>query len=88
VRAAATNEQAALMLREFISEALLRNASSLVPFPDARLRVVLLASHLIGVAFARAVIGLPEVADREVEELVALLSPVVDRYLNSPDLAI
>jgi AcrR family transcriptional regulator len=86
VRAAATNDQAARMLREFIAEALLQHASSLVPYPDARLRVVLLASHLIGVVFARAVVGLPEVADRDIDELVDLLSPTVDRYLNAPDL--
>jgi AcrR family transcriptional regulator len=86
VRAAATNEAAASMLREFITKALLRNASKLVPYPDARLRVVLLASHLIGVVVARAVVGLPEVKDCDVEELVVLLSPMVDRYLNAPDL--
>ena len=88
LRAAATNEQAARMLREFIAEALLQHASSLVPYSDARLRVVLLASHLIGVVFARAVIGLPEVTERDFEDLVALLSPMVDRYLSAPDLTV
>lgn len=87
LRAAATNDAAARMLREFIVESLIRNASTLIPYPDSQLRVVLLASHLIGVVFARTVIGLPEVSELDVEALVAVLSPAIDRYLNAPDLA-
>ena len=88
LRAAATNESAARMLREFLGEVLLEHASSLIPYPDARLRVVLLVSQLIGVLFTRHAIGIPEVADLEVEELVVLLGPMVDRYLNDPDLTV
>ena len=88
LRAAATNEAAARMLREFIGEALLEKAPDLVPFPDARRRVVLLVSHLIGVLFGRVVLGLPELTEMEADELVVLLTPMVRRYLDDPDLTV
>jgi AcrR family transcriptional regulator len=86
IRAAATNESAALMMREFIVSLLVDNAGKLSPFPDAPLRVTLLASHLVGVIFARVVLELPEASTIDVDELVPILVPMADRYLNAPDL--
>lgn len=84
VRAAATNEAAARMLREFLQEALLSNAASLIDLPDARLRLSLVGSHMIGVVFARTIVGIPEIRDLEFEELVAALGPTIQRYLTDP----
>lgn len=86
VRAAATNDAAATMMREFITSILLENAPKLIEFPDARLRIGLLGSHLIGVVMARSILGLPVLADVGVEELIPKLVPMVERYLFAEDL--
>ena len=86
IRAAATNESAARMMREFITSLLIDNADKLSPFPDAPLRVTLLASHLVGVVFARVILELPEANKIDIEELVPILVPMAERYLNAPDL--
>lgn len=86
VRAAATNEAAAAMLREFVVSILLDNASRLIEFPDARLRIALMGSHMIGLVIARSVLGLPEVSDADAEVLIPILVPMVERYLFAPDL--
>jgi len=86
LRAAATNDAAAAMLREFITSILLDIAPELIEFPDARLRLAMLGSHAIGLVLARSVLELPEVADTDVEELIPKLVPMIERYLFAPDL--
>lgn len=85
LRAAATNEGAARMLREFIEDVLLGNAERFCDFPDARLRVALVGSHMIGVVFARTMVGLQDLADADVDSLVAAVAPTIQRYLTDPD---
>lgn len=84
IRAAATHESAARMLREYVESILLANADSLIDQPEARLRAALVGSHMMGVVFARSILELPEIVDIEVEDLIAILAPMVDRYLNEP----
>ena len=86
LRAASTNDSAARMMREFITSLLIENADRLCRFPDAKLRVTLLASHLVGFIFARVVLELPEASEADIEDLVPILIPMADRYLNAPDL--
>jgi AcrR family transcriptional regulator len=83
LRAAATNESAARMLGEYIENVLLNNAQQLTDLPDARLRIALLGSHMIGVVFARSLIGISEL-QLGIDELVPLLTPMVQRYLYEP----
>ena len=84
LKAATTNESAARMLREYIQSILLDNAKRLTDQPDPRLRVALLGSHMIGIVFARLVVGIPEVTRLEIDDLVSILVPVVERYLFEP----
>lgn len=84
LRAAATHESAARMMSEYIDAMLLGNAELISDEPDARLRVSLVGSHMIGVAYARVIVGLPEIATADVDELVAILGPVINRYLSGP----
>ena len=86
IKAATTNDAAAQMMREYIGSVLLDNAPLLIEFPDARLRIALVGSHMIGVIVARSVIGLPEMDQIEVEELIPMLVPMVERYLFEPNL--
>ncbi len=86
IRAATTEESAARMLREYIDSILIENAHKLCPYPDAKLRVTLMGSSMIGVVFALRILSLDELTSRSEEDLVAVLAPVADRYLNAPDL--
>jgi AcrR family transcriptional regulator len=86
IRTATTNEQAAAIMREFLTSVLLDNAPRLIAFPDARLRIAMLGSHLIGLVFARSILELPVLADAEVEELIPRVVPLINRYLYEEDL--
>ncbi|MBT8216634.1 MAG: TetR/AcrR family transcriptional regulator [Acidimicrobiia bacterium] len=83
-RAAATNDAAARMLREFIEHGLLGTAEDVLPYDRPRLRLALCATHLIGVVFGRSIVAVPEMTEPDVEELVALLAPALERYLTEP----
>jgi hypothetical protein len=46
--------------------------------------VELVASHLIGLAFARYQLKIEPTASAEIEDLVAWVGPTVQRYLADP----
>lgn len=78
---AMTNEQAAVMLREFVSQALLARLVSATGEPIDPLRVQAAVGQLIGVALMRHVVGIEPLASASGEDLVALLAPTVQAYL-------
>lgn len=82
LRAAATKPDAAAMLREFIEDAFVREATHLAGGPDAELRVALIGSHLIGVIYARELIGVSPLAERSIDDLVRAVAPAIQRYLE------
>jgi AcrR family transcriptional regulator len=86
IRAAATNESAARMMREFIEDLLLSGAGRWIGAANARLRLMLIGSHMIGVVFARSVVGIPTLAAMDVETLIEAIGPTIDRYLTDPAL--
>lgn len=86
IRAAATNEAAARMLREFIADVFLAKAGELTDQDQPRLRLALIGSHMIGIAFGRVIIGVKDLTDAEIETLVAALAPAFQRYLTEPNL--
>ncbi len=82
LRAAATNEAAAAMLREFITDTVVARGIELVNGPDPELRLALIVSHLMGIAVARELVGLPLLTTRDVEEIVTAVAPTIQRYLD------
>lgn len=82
LRAAATNPRAATMLREFIEDGFLREATRLAGGPEAELRLALIGAHLIGVIYGRELIGVSPLADRSIDDLVTALAPTIQRYLE------
>lgn len=76
------NEQAAAMLRGFLSTALLGRVAALLPGPDARLRVTVAASALVGMVTVRYVVRVEPLAGATDDEVVALLAPVVQSLLS------
>ena len=81
MRAASTNASAAAMLGEFIDQTLVEPIAALIDVPDARRRGSLVASHLLGVLFARHIVGVPELVSASIDELVDVIAPTLQRYL-------
>jgi hypothetical protein len=82
VRSAVSNERAAAMLREFVTEELLTIVGGLSDRADARMRASLVAAQLIGVAMLRHVVKIETLADATPDEIVALVAPVIEQYLR------
>ena len=83
VRSAATDPAAARMLREVLVariKALPRVDGTDVDL-DVETRFALAGGHLLGIAFARHIIGLPGVADLDHDALIAAVSPDIQRTL-------
>jgi AcrR family transcriptional regulator len=84
LRSAATHEDAARMVREFVSREALGRIAEALDVPQPRLRAALAGSQLIGLALARFVIGVEPIASADVETLVACYAPTLQRYLTAP----
>jgi AcrR family transcriptional regulator len=82
MRAAATHDDAARMMREFISSALLARAPTLVPGSDPELRMALIGSHLVGVLFTRELIQVEVLARADLDSLVARIAPAIQVYFG------
>lgn len=82
LRSAATSDQAAGMIRQFVSRAILARASTMLPGDDADLRIEAAVGQMLGVAMLRFVIKVEPLASCDAEDLVPLLAPTVQRYLE------
>jgi AcrR family transcriptional regulator len=82
LRSATTTEQAATMLREFVTSALLARIAE--PLGVSRLRLETAIAQLFGIAMLRYVIQVEPLASATEDELVALVGPHVQRVLDGP----
>jgi AcrR family transcriptional regulator len=82
LRSAANNEDAARMLRQFVSGAILGQLKDAVAAPDVDLRVSLVASQVVGLAFTRFVVKLEPIASASRDEIGAAIGPTIQRYLT------
>ncbi len=82
VRTAATNEQGAAMLREFLGHAVLGRLATAVPSEDADLRAALVGSQIFGLLVARVVLKLEPLASMPGEDLARSVGPTLQRYLT------
>lgn len=82
VRSAVSNEQAADMLREFITVELLDRIAALSDEPDAALRAALVGAQLIGVAVLRHVVRVEALAQASPEEIRARVVPALLQHLH------
>jgi len=88
VRSASSHDEAARMLREFLTREIFgRLAIELTPaapedgLAPPQLRAGLAAGQMLGMAMLRYVVDFPEVVQAGREELVALVGPAIQRYL-------
>ncbi len=83
LRAAVTNEQAATMLREFLTTEILGRVAAAAP-DHPELRAALAASQILGLVTARYIVRIPPIAEAERAHLAACIGPTIERYLTAP----
>lgn len=86
LRSAMGHESVATMMREFVTAALMGPGAAQLDLPEdeARLRVQLAVSQLIGVAMLRYILKLQPLASASTEQLVQRLGPVVQLHFDLP----
>jgi AcrR family transcriptional regulator len=84
VRAGAGASKATASIREFLESAVVDRVVSFLGVPDARMRVTLATSYLLGVATARYVLQLEPLASASEDDIVAMVAPAVQAALTTP----
>ncbi|WP_432927230.1 TetR family transcriptional regulator [Microbispora sp. CA-135349] len=79
VRTAMVNEQAVGMVREFFTTAVLGRVAEALDVPPLRMEAAF--AQLFGVVMTRYILRFEPLASADIEEIVALLGPTVQRYL-------
>jgi AcrR family transcriptional regulator len=82
VRSAVSDEQAAAMLREFITEEVLGQIARRLGSPDATLRATLVGSQLVGLIMLRYIIRVEPLASAPAAQVAAAVGPTLQRYLT------
>jgi len=83
IRSAVTVDSAAAMARNFLDHVLLGPVAEAIGGDDARLRVTLAGSQLLGLALARYVLELEPLPSATTQEIVERVGPTLQRYLTS-----
>ena len=84
LRAATSNEQAATMLREFVTTEVLGPIAAAAAPDQPELRAALAGSQVIGLAMARYVVRIPQLANAQPHDLAARVGPAIQNYLTGP----
>jgi len=82
IQAAMTNQQAAELLRVFVTEQIISRIVAVLDVPAPQLRATLVGSQLVGLAVLRHVVRVPPLATAEATAVVAAVAPTVQRYLT------
>jgi AcrR family transcriptional regulator len=85
VQSATSNSDANDAIRGFLHDYLLTAVSSALGGGDeARLRAMLAATNLVGIAMLRYIMRVPPLSSLGVDEVVRLVGPAVHRFLTVP----
>ena len=85
IRSVVGNEEAAALLREFVTGEVLGRIARALELDHPQLRAGLVASQLVGLAMLRYVIKVEPLASASRDEVVAWLGPTLQRYLTEPN---
>jgi AcrR family transcriptional regulator len=83
-RSAAVQPLARKLLHDSLAGPVAERVAAEFGVDDAVLRVELVASHLMGLAFARYQLRIEPITSTGVDELVAWIGPTVQQYLTGP----
>ena len=84
VRAAASEPEAARMLRELLTRRLFLPLADALAVDDAQLRANLVGSQIVGLVMARYVVGVEPLASVRSETVAHAIAPTLQRYLTEP----
>ena len=84
VRMGAGASKATASMREFLESAVVDRVVSFLGVPDARMRVTLATSYLLGIATSRYVLQLEPLASATEDEVVAMVAPAIQAALTTP----
>jgi AcrR family transcriptional regulator len=84
VRAAATEPEAARMVRELVTKRIFEPLTAALDVDDATLRANLVGSQVIGLTMARYIVQVEPLASAGPETVVAAIGPTLQRYLLGP----
>jgi AcrR family transcriptional regulator len=83
-RGAAVQPQVRNVLQDSLAGPVAERVAAEFGVRDAELRVELVASHLVGLAFARYQLKIEPLASARIEDVVAWVGPTIERYLSNP----
>ena len=81
VRAAATEPQAATMVRELVTERVLEPIAEALESDQPALRAGLINTQMVGVVVARYIVGVEPIASLPPDELARAIAPNLQHYL-------
>jgi AcrR family transcriptional regulator len=84
IRSAVATDDAAALLREFVSREVLGRVARTLEVDEPRLRASLAASTLIGLAMLRYVVRVEPITSARPDDIATWLGPTVQRYLSEP----
>jgi AcrR family transcriptional regulator len=84
IRAAASEEEAAELIRERINREMLMPLATGLGSPDAPLRAALTGSQVVGLVMARHIVGIQPLPGTARDRLIAAIAPTLQRYLAGP----
>ena len=84
IRAAATEPEAARMVRELITREILTRVVDALGVEDGALRASLLGSQVVGLVMARYIVAVEPLASASPEAVAAAIAPNLQRYLVEP----
>jgi AcrR family transcriptional regulator len=82
VRSAATNDQAAALVRGFVERELLGRIAAAIDAPQPELRAALAGSQMVGMVMARYVVRVEPIASCDPNTLAAAIGPTLQTYLT------
>lgn len=74
--------QATLAFRQFLTTSVLEQISPHIGGENPRLRALLMASQLVGVAMTRYVMRLEPIASASIEDIIELVAPRIQSYVE------
>lgn len=84
IRAAASEPEAARMVRDLVAERVVGAIAEGLAVCDARLRANLVSSQIIGLVMARYVIRVEPLVSLPPQALIEAIAPTLQRYLTGP----
>jgi len=83
LRGAATHDESANLVRQFIQGQVYSHIAAGLGEPDAELRIDLAMAQLLGIAYLRHILQVEPIASASVDEIVKRVGPVISRHLTA-----